>query len=110
MARAFSRASQPRVSDAGLGGDQIWYQRLIAMPQYAMAQSGSAWVTAVNALTDSRYQNECRSATARSNGFCTAGLQEMGNVTCPIFSTPVCAKPGVAERSTAIASSAEIPC
>jgi hypothetical protein len=39
---AFSIASVPRFRLAGLGGDQIWYQRLSAMPQYAMAQSGSA--------------------------------------------------------------------
>src|SRR5262245_10982040 len=91
MALAFSTASQPRLSAGGPGADQIWYQPLIAMPQYAIAQSGSAWVTAVNALIDSRYQNECRSATARSNGFCTSGRHETGNVTCPIRSSEVCA-------------------
>jgi hypothetical protein len=29
-----------------------------------MAHSGSAWVTAVKAFADSRYQKECRIATA----------------------------------------------
>src|SRR5207248_6137761 len=63
-ALAFSTASQPRLSAAGGGGDQICVQLLIARPQYAIAQSGSAWATAVKALAASRYQKECRSATA----------------------------------------------
>src|SRR5207249_10585940 len=58
----------------------------MARPQYAIAQSGSACAMAANALADARYQNECRSATARSNGFCTDALHETGNRTCPIFS------------------------
>jgi hypothetical protein len=37
-------------------------------------------------LTASRYQKECRSATARSNGFCAAGTHEIGKFTCPILS------------------------
>src|SRR5215470_13514562 len=52
-----------------------------------MAQSGSLWVMAVNAFADSRYQNECRTATAWSKGFCTAGLQETGKLTLPIRSS-----------------------
>ena len=83
---AFSTASQPRLSAAGGGGDQICVQFVRASPQYAIAQSGSACVTCVNAFAASRYQNECSSATARSNGFCTAGAQETGKRTCPIFS------------------------
>src|SRR5713101_9570480 len=43
-----------------------------------MAQSGSAWVTAVKAFADSRYQKECRIATA-----C---LHETGKLTFPIRS------------------------
>src|SRR6266481_3980616 len=51
-----------------------------------MAQSGSAWVTAVKAFADSRYQKECRMATAWSKAFCTAGLHETGKLTFPIRS------------------------
>jgi hypothetical protein len=57
-----------------------------------MAQTGSACVTAVNALRASRYQKECSSATARSNGGCIAVWQEMGKVTVPSLS------PGGPER------------
>src|SRR6267142_6275551 len=85
-ALAFSTASQPRLSAAGGGGDQICVQLVIARPQYAIAQSGSACAICVKAFAASRYQNECSSATARSNGFCTAAAQEMGKRTCPIFS------------------------
>src|SRR5712691_235905 len=58
-----------------------------------MAQSGSAWVTAVKAFADSRYQKECKMATAWSKAFCTAGLHETGKLTLPIRSdgsTPCC--------------------
>src|SRR6266852_5012793 len=51
-----------------------------------MAQSGSACVTAVKAFADSRYQKECKIATAWSKAFCTAGLQETGKLTFPIRS------------------------
>src|SRR5262249_17136183 len=37
------------------------------------------------------YQNECRRATARSNGFCTAAAQEVGKLTWPMRSPAVCA-------------------
>src|SRR5437763_16329518 len=85
---AFSTASQPRLSAAGGGGDQICVQLVMARPQYAIAQSGSAWVISVKALAASRYQNECSRATARSNGFSTAPAQETGKRTLPIFSGP----------------------
>ena len=58
----------------------------MARPQYAIAQSGSAWAICVKAFDASRYQNECSSATARSNGCCTAGLQETAKRTRPILS------------------------
>src|SRR5881628_1132782 len=57
-----------------------------------MAQSGSAWATAVKALAASMYQNECRSATARSNDFCTEAAHDVGNVTWPIRSPVVWAR------------------
>src|SRR5687768_3621265 len=91
---AFSTASQPRLSPAGCGGDQICVQLLIAIPQYPIAHWGSICVTSVNPFTASRYQNECSSATARSNGFCAAGAHEIGKLTCPILSAPACAGVG----------------
>jgi hypothetical protein len=84
---AFSMASHPRLSAGGGGGDQICVQLLIAIPQYPIAHWGSSRVTSVNPLTASRYQNECSSATARSNGFCAAGAHEIGKLTCPIRSS-----------------------
>src|SRR6185503_7862008 len=77
----------------------------MATPQYAIAQSGSACATAANALADSRYQNECRSATPRSNGFCTAALHEIGNRTCPIFSASSAATPAVTTAPITTATS-----
>src|SRR5438132_1309258 len=85
-ALALSTASQPRLRAAGGGGDQICVQLLMARPQYAIAQSGSAWATAVKALAASMYQKECRSATALSKGFCTSARHETANRTWPIFS------------------------
>src|SRR5713101_1796897 len=79
-------ASTPRLSAGGGGGDQICVHWLSATPQYAMPQLGSAWAIAAKAFADSRYQKECRSATARSNGFCIAGAHDTGKVTWPIFS------------------------
>ena len=69
------------MSAAGCGGAQICVHWLIARPQYAIAQSGSACATAVNALAASMYQKEWSSATARSNGFCTAAAHDVGKLT-----------------------------
>src|SRR2546426_10769496 len=69
-----------------------------------MAQSGSACVTAVNALAASMYQNECRSATARSKGFCMETAHDVGKFTWPIRSSVVWAR-GVATQ-TAITKAA----
>src|SRR5882724_1736121 len=85
-ARALSTASHPRLSAAGGGGDQICVQLVMARPQEAIAQSGSAWAICVKAFAASRYQNEWSKATARSKGCCAAGLQDTGKRTCPIFS------------------------
>src|SRR5437867_10058246 len=38
------------------------------------------------------YQKECRSATARSNDFCTEAAHDVGNVTWPIRSPVVWAR------------------
>jgi hypothetical protein len=65
-ARARAMALLPFVRLAGVGGAQIWFQMLMAMPQYAMAQSGLASVIAVNSFKACPYQNECRAASAAS--------------------------------------------
>src|SRR5262245_31368716 len=79
-------ASAPRLRAAGVGGDQICVHWLMATPQYAIPQPGSAWAMTAKALADSRYQKEWSRATPRSKGFCRGGAQETGNVTWPIFS------------------------
>src|SRR5215470_775607 len=58
----------------------------MAMPQYPIAQPGSFVVIAVNDFSASSYQNECRSATARSKSSWTAGTHETGKWTRPSFS------------------------
>src|SRR5262249_2293141 len=82
----------------------------MARPQEAIAQSGSACATAVKAFADSMYQKECRSATPRSNGFCTEAAHDVGNVTWPIRSPAVCARGVETEtastRATAIIAAA----
>jgi hypothetical protein len=59
-------ASVPFFRLAGVGGAQIWFQTLMAIPQYAMAQSGLASAIAVNSFNAWPYQNECRAASAAS--------------------------------------------
>src|SRR5215470_2083472 len=58
----------------------------MAMPQYPIAQPGSFVVIAVNDFSASSYQNECRSATARSKSSWTVGAHETGKWTRPSFS------------------------
>src|SRR5919199_2087266 len=82
-ANAFSTASEPAFSAAGPGGNHSGYQWLIAMPQYPIAQPGSASVIAVNAFSASGYQNECRVQTACLNLFCASGPQEITKSTSP---------------------------
>src|ERR1700730_121087 len=82
-ATAFSTASAPAFNAAGLGGNQSGYQWLIAMPQYPIAQPGSASVTAVNPFRASGYQNECRVHTASLKVFWTADPQEIWKLTSP---------------------------
>src|SRR5262244_3013028 len=79
----------------------------MARPQEAIAQSGSACVTAVKAFADSMYQKECRSATPRSNGFCTEAAQDVGNVTWPIRSPAVCAR-GVETETASMTATATV--
>src|SRR4029079_18661055 len=59
----------------------------MAIPQYAMAQSGSVLAISMKALSDCGYQKLCRMATARLNAGCTSALQETGKLTLPSFSS-----------------------
>ncbi|HET7764533.1 MAG TPA: hypothetical protein VFK92_05525, partial [Burkholderiales bacterium] len=59
----------------------------IALPQCAIAHSGSARAMAPNALSPASNQKECSNATARSNCGCTVALHEVGKRTVPSFST-----------------------
>ena len=82
----------------------------MATPHCAIAQAGSAAATAANAFSASSYQNEWSRATARANGACDAGAQEVGNVIVPSFSGRACwwcgwsfssrARPGAARART----------
>src|SRR5438067_10620314 len=54
-----------------------------------IAHFGSLSSTCLHCLSASSYQNECSSATPRSNGFCTLAEQEVGNETVPSFSVEV---------------------
>src|SRR5256885_16030477 len=58
-------------------------QKLLAMPQCAMAHLGSCWATCLKVASAVSNANECSSATPRSNSFCTAGAQEVGKYTEP---------------------------
>src|SRR3990172_1019045 len=71
----------------------------MATPQWAMAHPASALATSAKAFSASTYQNEWRSATARSKDFSTAGLQEVAKWTVP--NTSVGLFPGVAPSSCA---------
>ena len=50
----------------------------MAIPHCAIAHRGSSFAISVNCFSASSYQKECINATARSNGFCTGGEQEIG--------------------------------
>src|ERR1700730_157751 len=61
---------------------------LIAWPQYAIAQVASLAAICLKLFSASSYQNECSSATPRSNWLCAALEQELGKETFPSFSVP----------------------
>src|ERR687891_2695884 len=58
----------------------------MATPHCAIAHEGLAAATSLKAFSASSYQNEWSNATARANGACTAGAQEVGKLTVPSFS------------------------
>src|SRR6267378_707631 len=109
-ALALSTAAEPSASALGEGGQAKGFPyRSIALPQWAIAQPGSACATAPNALSPSSNQKECSSATARSNCGCTVGLHEVEKCTVPSFSTPSSrASTPAAVARNADATSAEI--
>ena len=71
--------------------------RIDAMPQVAIAQSGSFFSTSRNACSPALYQNECSIATARERSAWTAGLQVLAKVTFPVGLRPC---PGAAASSS----------
>jgi hypothetical protein len=62
---------------------------LIAMPQCAIAQLGSAFAIRSNCGCASAYQKSCSSATPRSNDACSPGEHETENETAPSRSPAV---------------------
>src|SRR5579872_6825811 len=59
---------------------------LIAMPQCAIAQAGSALAICWNCRSASPYQKSCSKATPRTTCGWTAGAQDTGNDTVPRLS------------------------
>src|SRR5205814_4866594 len=100
MALALAIASPPCCNIASLGGCHRGYHKLMAMPQWPIAQLGSVSVTVVNAFTASAYQNECRRATARSKCCWAGALHAIGKWTCPSFSVCSCAISRLVQHST----------
>src|SRR5258707_6296972 len=87
MDLAFSTASQPSLRAAASGPPARGFaRRMIAIPQYAIAQSGSLFATSANALAAGETQNECSMAIARSNCCWAAEVQDTGKCTFPNFS------------------------
>src|SRR5207244_9979699 len=70
----------------GVGAAQIGWYRLMATPHCAIAHEGSAAATSLKAFSASSYQNEWRSATARTKRAWTAGAHDVGKLTVPSFS------------------------
>src|SRR5215471_241924 len=70
----------------------------MAIPQYPIAHVGSLVVISVNAFTASSYQNECRSATARSKSPWMAGAHETWKWTLPSLSPSWADATGVAHN------------
>src|SRR5262249_30711883 len=58
MASALCSAATPAFRSSALGGVHSGRQRLIAMPQLAIAQELSLAATAVNSFSAASYQNE----------------------------------------------------
>src|SRR5262249_38285094 len=83
MALAFSTACSP-CNASGPGRPPYKLPIAVAaIPQYAMAQSGSFWATAINVLAAAGNEKVCSIASARSNSSWTAALQATRKCTLP---------------------------
>ena len=76
------RRPSPRRAPADVGGAQIGWYQVIAIPQYAMPHAGSFAATASKARRDSSYPKECSSATARVNSACDPAGRRSGIGPC----------------------------
>src|SRR5882757_8057377 len=88
--RARAISARPLLNSSASGGDQSWCQYVMADPQCAMAQDGSAAATSRKAFSEASYAKECSSATARSKLRVTPGAQEVANATVPSLSGGGC--------------------
>src|SRR5919201_4089495 len=101
---AFATAAAPLFNAAPLGGSHKGCQSAIAVPQWAMAQLGSAWAAASKRAVAEAYANEWRSASAVLNSFCAAALQDVGKCRLPSFPSGASPKAGVRPNPRATAS------
>src|SRR5581483_3362693 len=85
---AFFSASHPCLRLSELGCSHSGCQRLIATPQWAIAQCLSCWATLLNAFSASSYQKECSRATPRVNVACADAEHDTGKFTLPRSSPP----------------------
>ena len=84
LALAASTAARPAFSACGerKPANGLPHQ-LMAMPQCAITQRGSVFSTLLNDSIAAENQNECSSATPRSNSCCTAGAHDVAKCTAP---------------------------
>src|SRR3954452_18678853 len=80
---ALSSMAAPSFTASALGCSQSSWNRLIACPQYDIAQLGSATAIFANSPRACSYSNECSHATPVLNIFCDAASHEIGNDTAP---------------------------
>ncbi|MBR0801839.1 hypothetical protein JQ615_41650 [Bradyrhizobium jicamae] len=74
------------------------------MPQYAIAQPGSAAAIAVNSFSASGYQNECSVQVACLNACCDGGAQEIAKSTSSVMGAVSARKPWYGNASSAAAA------
>src|SRR5271170_1310109 len=80
---AFCISTQLFATAVASGRSQIWWNWLIATPQCAIAQLGSAFSICSNCRCASSYQKSCSKATPRLKGACTAAEHETEKETVP---------------------------
>src|SRR5579862_101253 len=84
---AFCISSQPAFIVSGSGRSQIWWNLLMAIPQWAMAQLGSVLAMRSNCGPASSYQKSWSRATPRLKEAWTSGEQDIAKDTVPSFSS-----------------------